>query len=116
MTFFSRIARVAAPIAFAALFGLAACSKDPAPEEPENIVENTVVEDITPEATPPAPEIVNQAPPANVAAAEPIDTTTRDQQMQEDADASGMTARVARDDDKLAADEGVVTERDEKQQ
>jgi hypothetical protein len=103
MTIISKIARVAAPLAFAALFGLAACSKDPAPEEPQNFVENeSVGEEIPPEAAPQAPEVVNVAPPANVAVAPPVDTTTRDQQMQEDADASGMTARVH------APEEGIV--------
>lgn len=110
MTIFSKIARVAAPLAFAALFGLAACSKDPAPEEPQNFIENeSTGDEIPPEAAPVVPEIANVTPPpANVAVAEPVDTTTQDQQMQEDADASGMTAHVQ------APEEGIVVENGEK--
>jgi uncharacterized lipoprotein len=110
MTMFSKIARVAAPLAFAALFGLAACSKDPAPEEPENYTQNDSGDEAPPEAAPQTiPDIVNETPPpsTNVAVADPVDVqAAKDQQMQEDADASGMTSRLPPPDQTVAANDG----------
>jgi RNase H-fold protein (predicted Holliday junction resolvase) len=91
---FSKIARVAAPLAFAALLGLAACSQERSPHQPENTMENESVDEVPQEAAPRPVETLNEAPPANVAVAAPVDHTTEDQQMQEDADASGMTSRL----------------------
>jgi len=111
MTMFSKIARLATPLAFAALFGLTACSKDPAPEDPENYIQNDSADEIPPEAMPEnVPDIVNETPPpppANVAVADPVDVqAAKDQQMQEDADASGMTSRLPPPDQTVAANDG----------
>ncbi|CAN5399480.1 hypothetical protein BH09PSE3_BH09PSE3_24060 [soil metagenome] len=95
MTTISKIARIAAPLAFAALLGLAACSKQPDSSEQENLTENQSIDEIPPEAAPPAPEIVNETVPENVAVAAPPKAVTEDQQVQEDADASGMTSHLA---------------------
>jgi uncharacterized lipoprotein len=98
---FSKVARVAVPLAFAALLGLAACSKEPSREqtdEPGNYADDQNAGEIPPEAAPKPVETLNQTPPANVAVAVPVDHTTEDQQMQEDADASGMTSRLSPSD------------------
>lgn len=98
------MARIAAPLAFAAMLGLSACSKEKTPEEPTNFIENENLSEMPPEAPPLAlPEVVNEPAPANVADATPVDTTSQDQQMQEDADASGMTSRVKRPDQTVAS-------------
>jgi hypothetical protein len=101
----SRIARIAAPLGFAALLGLAACSSEQKPQEPENSMENENVDEIPPEATPAPVETLNEAPPANVAVAAPVDHTSEDQQMQEDADASGMTSHYRADNESQPAQE-----------
>lgn len=105
MKIVSRIARVAAPFGLAALLGLAACSSEHKPPEPENAMENESVEEIPPEATPAPVETLNVAPPANVVVAAPVDQTSEDQQMQEDADASGMTAHYRADNESQPAQE-----------
>jgi hypothetical protein len=109
MTMFFKISRIAAPLAFAALLGLAACSKDPAPEgtdEPTNYVEKTDGGDIPTDAKLVAPDPVKQLPPANVAVAAPDDQASREQQMQEDADASGMTSRMPPPEQTVATTNG----------
>jgi hypothetical protein len=84
--------RITARHSFAALATLtllAACGSEPeAPPEP------AVVETVEPAPAPPAPP-----PPVveNVAAAAPVVELEPDQQVLEDADATGMTARVDRD-------------------
>jgi type IV secretory pathway VirB10-like protein len=101
----SRIVRVAAPLGFAALLGLTACSSEQPPQEPENSIENESVDEIPPEATPAPVETLNEAPPANVAVAAPVDQPSEDQQMQEDAEASGMTAHYRADNESQPAQE-----------
>ena len=100
-----RIARVAAPLGMAALLGLAACSQEQQPQEPENTMENESTGEIPPEATPQPAETLNEAPPANLAVAAPVDHTSEDQQMQEDAAASGMTSRLHNDNESQPAQE-----------
>lgn len=102
---FPKIARIAAPLGFAALLGLAACSSEQPPQEPENSMENESVDEAPPEATPAPVETLNQAPPANVVAAAPVDTVSEDQQIQEDADASGMTSHYRADNETQPAQE-----------
>jgi hypothetical protein len=99
----SKILRIALPLALAGTLGLSACSKERTPEEPTNYSESGNESPETPEAPPVAPpEVVNEPAPANVADATPVDTTTQEQQMQEDADASGMTSRVPPPDQTIA--------------
>jgi hypothetical protein len=99
---FSKAARIAGPLAFAALLGLAACSKEPnhqQTDEPGNYADDQNTGEIPPEAAPQPVETLHETPPpSNVAVAAPVDHTTEDQQMQEDADASGMTSRLPRPD------------------
>lgn len=92
--------RIAPFAVLAAALALAACGggdKEEAQPAPEtNVGELTPVENITevPVEAPPAPRIdntVSEAPPAPVEMAP-------DEQTAEDADATGMTARVSRDE------------------
>ncbi|WP_293881100.1 hypothetical protein [Sphingomonas sp.] len=106
MTSISRIARVAAPLGFVVLLGLSACSNEPSPPPLENSVENQVLEETPPEAIPPASETLNVAPVVNTADAAAVDRTSEDQQMQEDADASGMTSRLPPPNQSVASSEG----------
>lgn len=80
---------------------LSGCSRS----EPEEAAptENAVVEDVAPvtEAAPPAPEPAPvEAPPAvvNTVAPPPAAPVAPDEQMLDDADATGMTARANRDE------------------
>jgi hypothetical protein len=87
----------------AGLLVLAACSRSEPEQPPEadNMAEATPVEDVTPIAPPSAePAPVANAVDANaVAIAPPPEAPTEpDAQMLEDADATGMTARVSRDE------------------
>lgn len=83
----------------AASLSLAACSgaKDPEPPVAEtNVIDITEPANMAPVATeaPPAVRIDNTA----AAEAPPADVLSADEQTQEDADATGMTARVNRDE------------------
>jgi hypothetical protein len=99
----SKILRIALPLALAGTLGLSACSKERTPEEPTNYSEGDNQSDEQPEAPRSLPpEVVNEPAPANVADATPVDTTSQDQQMQEDADASGMTSRLPPPDQTIA--------------
>lgn len=86
--------RITARHSFAALATLtllAACGSEPeAPPEP------AAVETVTPVEAPPAPP-PPEPPVANVVEAAPVEDLAPDQQVLEDADATGMTARVDRD-------------------
>ncbi len=95
--------RFANPIlALAPLALLAACSgNDPAPPPTDNGVEML---DVTNEATnvQEAPMVMNAPAPVNDTAVEPAPKVPDDEQIQADADATGMTARVNRDADEDA--------------
>ncbi|MCU6455032.1 hypothetical protein LPN01_13175 [Sphingomonas sp. A2-49] len=88
----------------AGLLMLAACSRSGPEQAPEaeNMAEATPVEDVTPVAPPsdePAPVETNAIDANAVAIAPPPEAPTApDAQMLEDADATGMTARVSRDE------------------
>lgn len=85
--------RTTAPAAaLIALLLLTACGDDPAPAETP--VEDTPIETPAPTAPEPTP-VAPPAPVANVAEAAPEEVDV-DQQVQDDADATGMTARVDR--------------------
>jgi type IV secretory pathway VirB10-like protein len=93
----------AAAIALLALSALAGCSRsNEPPPEPENDVE--AVEPPAPPVTE-APPVAAPTPASNIADAAPEDNPGPDQQVLDDADATGMTARVRRDED-VAADSG----------
>ncbi|MBY8821646.1 hypothetical protein [Sphingomonas colocasiae] len=80
--------------AAAATLSLAACgSKEPeAPALENNVVE--MPEDLTPvNETPPAENLTNEVTPAA-----PPPAFTDDEQMRDDADATGLTARLPRSD------------------
>lgn len=85
----------------AAALALAACSggEEKAPAPVENMapieVENTTVE--VPTEAPAAPRIDNATVDVPVAETVPSDLSA-DEQTQDDADATGMTARVSRDE------------------
>ena len=90
--YLARPALVLAPLAL-----LAACSGDePAPPPEDNGVEML---DVTNEATnvEEAPLTMNTPAPLNETAAEDPPVVPPDEQIQADADATGMTARVNRD-------------------
>ncbi len=86
---------------------LAACSREPAPEaEP---TDNAAVTEIAPDeaAPPPAPATPPPAAeaPANSAQADPLpppEEPSADEQMTDDAFATGMTARTARGEEPVA--------------
>ena len=91
---------------------VAGCKK-PAPEAEQSEVSNSLTE--VPADNLVAPPIVEAppivAPPAmNAAAAQPLrpiePTVREEQQIEEDADASGMTARLPSDEDPQPADQG----------
>jgi hypothetical protein len=108
MKMVSTLGRVAAPLAFAALLGLAACSSDPTPPDSGNIVENETVDEAPlPLPEPAVPEVVNDVAPANVSVAIP-DKIPDEQQMQEDADAAGMTSRLTPRNESASSSEGEV--------
>lgn len=75
---------------------LAGCGGPEAPPPPE-----TNIEEVGPVVN--EPEVINEAPlptpsatPDNIAVADPAESKAVEQQMQEDADATGMTARIDR--------------------
>lgn len=93
--------------AAAATLSLAACgSKEPeAPAIENDVVE--VPEDIAPvNETPSAENVVNEVAPAA-----PPPSFTEDQQMHDDADATGLTARLPRNETEApVANEGAAAE------
>ncbi|HWW64802.1 MAG TPA: hypothetical protein VNZ43_08595 [Sphingomonadaceae bacterium] len=90
--------------ALAAILLAGACSRQQPAEQPE---ENQSVVEPAPVAPPPAPEPEKEAPPpvAEAPAPPPPAPIAPDEQILDDADATGMTARVTRgqDDENLAA-------------
>ena len=89
----------AAGLAAAALL-LAGCSRpQPEPAEETNMVDAAPVETSTPEAAPSAEPSTATAPVDTNAVAEapPPEKVAPDAQMLDDAEATGMTARVTRD-------------------
>ena len=82
---------------------LTGCSRSPEPEAAPT--ENATVEEIAPDEAPPAPEPAPapaETAPVNVADADPLppeEAPSADEQMTDDASATGMTARVARDEE-----------------
>lgn len=105
--------RSSAPIlALAALTLLAACNGRHERDQPVN---ETVAETpVEPAPVEPAPEPVETPPPpADINASEalpPPEEAAPDEQMLDDASATGMTARVSRDDEAPAADEALPAE------
>ncbi len=87
--------------ATAGLLALAACSRNE-PEQPP--VENATVEEIAPDEAPSPVETPSAAPtPAAIdnsvaIAPPPVEEIAPDMQVLDDADATGMTARVSRDE------------------
>lgn len=95
---------LAAIVALAA-FGLSACSNsadEPAPVQNEDVAP---VPQLTEEAPPPAETSASPSPaatPATLNSAEeapPEEARAPDEQMMEDADVTGMTARASRDEE-----------------
>lgn len=100
-----RTIRMTKLLAAAGLLALAGCSR-PEPEQPageDNVIETMPTADATPEALPSAEPVATPTPIANVADVPPEKPVAPDAQMIEDADATGMTARVSRDDAPAAA-------------
>lgn len=96
-----RTIRMTTMLAAAGLLALAGCSRSepeqPAPEE--NVVEAMPTESATPEAVPSAaPTATAPTPIANTADVPPDAPVAPDAQMIDDADATGMTTRVRRDE------------------
>lgn len=95
-----RTLRMTTMLAAAGLLALAGCSRSepeqPAPED--NVVETMPTADATPEALPSAEPLPTPTPIANVADVPPEKPVAPDAQMIDDADATGMTARVSRDE------------------
>jgi len=90
--------------ALATLTLLTACGS-----EPEAPPESSTVETAEPAPEPPAPP--PPPPVANIAEEAPVEDISPDAQVQEDADATGMTARVDRNEVPAADTEGaLVTE------
>ena len=95
----------------AGLLMLSACSRSE-PEQPldDNMTEQAPVDEATPDAAPPPAEpsaTPTAAADTNTAAIEapPEKPVAPDAQMIEDADATGMTARVSRDEQPAANDQ-----------
>ena len=89
-------------IAIAAALGLAACSSK-APETTDNAVDNATVEVPAAENVAVPPPAANTTAPANVAVAAPEPAKPNEAQIQEDADATGMTARLPSSDETAPA-------------
>ncbi|MBX3592960.1 hypothetical protein [Sphingomonas sp.] len=91
--------RIAATVTIAAALALSACSGASKPEEPAvNEMDNVTVIDETPSENIVEPEPTPSATPTPTAAATPVaDLRQPEQQVQDDAEAVGMTARLPRD-------------------
>jgi hypothetical protein len=94
--------RNSAIVVLAALLPLAACHKAPEPEAnaAENVVEEAPAPDNNAAEEMPAPEnnMMEEAPKPKKPDVKPWPKVSADQQMLDDADATGMTSRVSRDD------------------
>jgi predicted small lipoprotein YifL len=92
---------IRAGFALAVVFSLAACgsrSEEPLPETPENIVTDVPVDTVLPANASDA-ALDPPAPPTNVVTpAAPPPAFSDTEQMRDDADATGLTSRIARDD------------------
>ncbi|MET0362293.1 MAG: hypothetical protein ABW048_11160 [Sphingobium sp.] len=91
----------------AGILALGACGKKPHEEPVENDLILNEPENVTNEVTPPPPP-----PPAETNSVAPVDNRaappeiTEEQQMQDDADATGMTSRLPDDEGRSAVVSG----------
>lgn len=103
--------------AAAMALALAGCKK-PAPEARESDVTNSLTQvPADTEVAPPAEPAPPPAPPANVARVDPAPTPVErpvreEARIEDDADASGMTARLPADRDSQPADQGAEEAKD----
>jgi outer membrane biosynthesis protein TonB len=97
-----RIARISLIAAASVLLPLAACHKTPeaAPEPDNNLVEEEPAaadNNMADETPTPENNMMEEAPKPKKPPVKPWPKVSADQQMLDDADATGMTARVSRD-------------------